>query len=119
MIDFFSYLSKFNSKKIICFDGGGVRTIASLVFLKKFEAETKKALMQFEYDLNVKLKELELSAQKELVEKQSETQERIADKKISVNSIAGPPKTEKPKKSFESKGNDVLGGFDLSRFEAK
>ena len=85
----------------------------------QFEAETKKALMQFEYDLNVKLKELELSAQKELVEKQSETQERIADKKISVNSIAGPPKTEKPKKSFESKGNDVLGGFDLSRFEAK
>jgi hypothetical protein len=86
----------------------------------QYEASTKKELMQFEYDLNVKLKELELSAQKELVEKQSETQERIADKKnISVNSIAGPPRTEKPKKSFESKGNDVLGGFDLSRFEAK
>ena len=34
-------------------------------------------------------------------------------------SIQGPPKTEKPKKSFESKGNDVLGGFDLSRFEPK
>ena len=44
MIDFFSYLSKFNSKKIICFDGGGVRTIASLVFLKKFEAETGKKI---------------------------------------------------------------------------
>jgi len=86
----------------------------------QYEASTKKELMQFEYDLNVKLKELELSAQKELVEKQSETQERIADKKnISVSSIAGPPRTEKPKKSFESKGNDVLGGFDLSRFEAK
>lgn len=86
----------------------------------QYEAQTKKELMQFEYDLNVKLKELELSAQKELVEKQSETQERIADKKnISVSSIAGPPRTEKPKKSFESKGNDVLGGFDLSRFEAK
>jgi hypothetical protein len=85
----------------------------------QFEAQTKKELMQFEYDLNVKLKELELSAQKELVDKQSETQERIADKKISVSSIAGPPRTEKPKKSFESKGNDVLGGFDLSRFEPK
>ena len=56
---------------------------------------------------------------KELVDKQSETQEKIADKKISASSIAGPPKTEKPKQSFESKGNDVLGGFDLSRFEAK
>jgi hypothetical protein len=85
----------------------------------QFEAQTKKELMQFEYDLNVKLKELELSAQKELVDKQSETQERIADKKMSVSSIAGPPRTEKPKKSFESKGNDVLGGFDLSRFEPK
>ena len=98
-----------------------ISTAENELAIKKmqFEADTKKQLMQFEYDLNVKLKELELSAQKELAEKQSEVQERIADKKISVSSIAGPPKTEKPKKSFESKGNDVLGGFDLSRFEAK
>lgn len=98
-----------------------ISTAENELAIKKmqFEADTKKQLMQFEYDLNVKLKELELSAQKELAEKQSEVQERIADKKISVSSISGPPKTEKPKKSFESKGNDVLGGFDLSRFEAK
>lgn len=98
-----------------------VTTAENEAAIKKlqFEAQTKKELMQFEYELNVKLKELELSAQKELVDKQSETQERIADKKISVSSIAGPPKTEKPKQSFESKGNDVLGGFDLSRFEPK
>lgn len=89
--------------------------------IKKLEVEarTKRELMQFEFDLNVKLKQLELQAQKELAEKQSEVQERIADKKISSASIEGPPKTEKPKKSFESKGNDVLGGFDLSRFEPK
>jgi hypothetical protein len=98
-----------------------ISTAENELSIKKlqFEAQTKKELMQFEYDLNVKLKELELSAQKELVDKQSETQERIADKKISTSSIAGPPKTEKPKQSFESKGNDVLGGFDLSRFEPK
>jgi hypothetical protein len=89
--------------------------------IKKLEVEarTKRELMQFEYDLNVQLKRLELEAQKELAEKQSEVQERIADKKISSSSISGPPKTEKPKKSFESKGNDVLGGIDLSRFEPK
>lgn len=89
--------------------------------IKKLEVEarTKRELMQFEFDLNVKLKQLELQAQKELAEKQSEVQERIADKKISFASIEGPPRTEKPKKSFESKGNDVLGGFDLSRFEPK
>ena len=84
--------------------------------IKKLEVEarTKRELMQFEYDLNVQLKALELQAQKELVEKQNATKEKIA-----VSKISGPPATEKPKKSFESKGNDVLGGFDLSRFEPK
>ena len=75
--------------------------------------------MQFEYDLNVKLKQLELKAQKELVDKQSETQKEVANVKASVSSIVGPPDTGKPKKSFESKGNDVLGGIDLSRFEPR
>ena len=42
MKNFLSFLTKFNHKKIICFDGGGVRTIAALVFLKKFEAESGK-----------------------------------------------------------------------------
>ena len=42
MKNFFSFLSKFSNKKIICFDGGGVRTIASIVFLKKLEAESGK-----------------------------------------------------------------------------
>ena len=42
MKNFFSFLSKFNHKKIICFDGGGVRTKASIVFLKKLEAESGK-----------------------------------------------------------------------------
>ena len=42
MRNFFSFLSKFNHKRIICFDGGGVRTIASIVFLKKLEAESGK-----------------------------------------------------------------------------
>ena len=42
MRNFFSFLSKFNHKKIICFDCGGVRTIASIVFLKKLEAESGK-----------------------------------------------------------------------------
>ena len=83
------------------------------------EAQTKRELMQFEYDLNVKLKQLELRAQKELVEVQTNTQREIANTKMSVNSIAGPPDSGKPKKSFESKGNDVLGGIDLSRFSPK
>ena len=89
--------------------------------IKKLEVEarTKRELMQFEYELNVGLKELELQAQKELVEAQNQTQREIANTKMSVSSIAGPPDTGKPAKSFESKGNDVLGGIDLSRFEPR
>ena len=42
MKNFFNFLSSFNHKKIICFDGVGVRTIAALDFLKKLEAESGK-----------------------------------------------------------------------------
>ena len=89
--------------------------------IKKLEVEarTKRELMQFEYELNVQLKELELQAQKELVEKQSETQKDVAAMKTSTASLSGPPDSGKPAKSFESKGNDVLGGIDLSRFEPR
>ena len=42
MKNLFNFLSRSSNKKIICFDGGGVRTIAALVFLKKLEAESGK-----------------------------------------------------------------------------
>ena len=71
----------------------------------EIEARTKKELMQFEFDLNVQLKEMEIEAQKELADKSKD--------------ISGPPKINKPKKSFESKGNDVLGGIEMSRFEPR
>ena len=64
------------------------------------EARTKKELMQFEFDLNMKLKQMELDS-KEKVE------------------LSKPVRSAKPSKPFESKGNDVLGGIDLSRFEPK
>ena len=83
------------------------------------EAQTKRELMQFEYELNVRLKELELKAQKELVEQQNQTQRDVASIKTSTATLSGPPSSGKPAKSFESKGNDVLGGIDLSRFSPK
>ena len=42
MKNFFSFLSRSSPKKILCLDGGGVRTIAALVFLKKLESESGK-----------------------------------------------------------------------------
>jgi len=100
--------------------------------IKKLEVEaaTKRELMQYEYELNVKLKELELNAQKELANANNENmmeRENVREAganeregmKISAKSVVGPPSSGKPAKSFESKGNDVLGGIDLSRFSPK
>ena len=42
MKNFFSFLSRSSQKKILCLDGGGVRTIAALVFLKTLESESGK-----------------------------------------------------------------------------
>ena len=62
------------------------------------EANTKKDLMSYEFELNMKLKQMELEAGKQ------------AD-------LNKPPSNPEPKKGFESSGNDVLGGINLSRFE--
>ena len=64
------------------------------------EAQTKRELMQYEFNLNMKLKEMELDAKKEI-------------------DMQKPPSNSKPKKGFESSGNDVLGGIDLSGFEPR
>ena len=64
------------------------------------EANVKKNLMQYEFELNLKLKEMELDAKKQI-----EMQKPVSD--------------PKPTKGFESSGNDVLGGINLSSFEPK
>jgi hypothetical protein len=64
------------------------------------EAQTKRELMQYEFDLNMKLKGMELDAKKQI-------------------ELQKPVSNPEPRKAFESSGNDVLGGIDLSRFEPK
>ena len=64
------------------------------------EVEQKKQLMFYEYELNMKLKQMELDSEKE----------------IELNKPVSNPA---PKKAFESSGNDVLGGIDLSGFEPR
>jgi len=78
--------------------------------IKKLEAEaaTKRELMQFEFDLNMKLKQLELDAKKE-----------IEGDKLNAKDIMKPPSNPEPKKGFESSGNDVLGGINLSKFDPR
>ena len=87
------------------------------------EKEVKKELMQYEYDLNLRLKQMELNAARQMQDKKDQVAERMGDKKIEsdkkIKGVEGPPKSAKPKKSFESSGNDVLGGIDLGAFEPK
>ena len=113
-----------------------IKTAENELAIKKMEieAQTKKELMQYEFDLNVQLKQMELNSNKQLAELNTENAKELADKKEEgamarenlkakvagvKGSLSGPPKSGKPKKSFESKGNDTLGGFDLERFEPK
>ena len=55
MKSFFSFLSKSSQKRILCLDGGGVRTIAALVFLKKLESESGKKLQIYLICLSVQV----------------------------------------------------------------
>ena len=75
------------------------------------EAQTKKELMQYEFDLNLKLKQMELDAKKEIAS--------MGGKQITETDITKQVTNPEPKKSFESSGNDVLGGIDLSSFEPR
>ena len=76
----------------------------------QMEANVKKDLMNHEFELNVRLKQMELSAQKGM------HSEKMG---VEKEKISGPAKSAEPKKGFESSGNDVLGGLDLSKFEPK
>ena len=74
------------------------------------EAEVKKQLMKLEFDMNVKLKKMELEERSKL----EKEKEKHADKRTEMQ-VEG--NKEKKDQSFESKGNDVLGkGIDMSRF---
>ena len=75
----------------------------------QFEANVKKDLMDHEFELNVRLKQMELGAQKSM------HSEKMGMEKEKVKSNS----KGEPKKGFESSGNDVLGGLDLSKFEPK
>ena len=81
---------------------GKLAELQSQLEIQKLEVEaaTKKELMKYEYDLNVKLKEMEITSK-----------ENIAANKTSSDSAS--------KKEFESSGNDVLGGINLSQFEPR
>jgi hypothetical protein len=83
------------------------------------EVNAKKDLMQFEFDLNSRMKELELQTRK-----QSETErEDRKDKRVDQQAMHQKEMIQQRKQGdsfnkFESSGNDILtGGANLNRFD--
>ncbi len=95
-------LAKAQAESIKVESKGKLAKLQSELELAKLEKEAaaKRDLMQYEFDLNVKLKEMEIDGKKQL-------------------DLQKAPTNPEPKKGFESSGNDVLGGIDLSRFEPR
>jgi len=90
--------------------------------IKKLEREAaiKKELMLHEFQLNVKLKEMDLRV---INDKDKYREDRKDDRtKIQASQqseLIDQRKNNKPPKNFESAGFDNLGGFGLEQFEPK
>jgi len=90
--------------------------------IKKLEREAaiKKELMLHEFQLNVKLKEMDLRV---INDKDKYREDRKDDRtKIQASQqseLIDQRKNNKPPKDFESAGFDTLGGFGLEQFEPK
>ena len=84
------------------------------------EAAIKKELMQFEFDLNMKLKEQD----NQVINKKEEYKEDRKDKRTKIQAsqqseLIDQRKSGKPPKDFESAGFDSLGGFGLEQFDPR
>jgi hypothetical protein len=84
------------------------------------EAAIKKELMQFEFDLNMQLKQMDL----QVINDKEKYKEDRKDQRTKIQATQQSELIEQRKastgpKDFESAGNDVLGGFGLESFEPK
>jgi len=84
------------------------------------EAQVKKELMAYEFELNKKLKEMEL----QVIRDKDTIKEDRKDKRTKIQAsqqseLIDQRKNDKPPKNFESAGFDNLGGFGLEQFEPR
>ena len=82
------------------------------------EAQIKKQLMATEFEYNMQLAQAQIGAAKS---KEAEIEDR-KDKRVKIqgtqqSELIQQRQTEGMPKNFESQGNDVMGGFDLSSFD--
>ena len=84
------------------------------------EADVKRSLMDHEFEINVKLKQMDLQS----AEVRDNTKENRTDRRQAVGAVQQEKlmtkREELKEKPFESAGNDVLGGgMRLGAFEPK
>ena len=84
------------------------------------EAQVKKELMAYEFELNKKLKEMEM----QVIRDKDTIKEDRKDKRTKIQAsqqseLIDQRKKDKPPKNFESAGFDNLGGFGLEQFEPR
>ena len=96
-----------------------VATAQSQLDIEKLikEADVKKQLMELEFQFNMQLKDIEVKG-KTSVEKQKEDRKdnRTKIQASQQSELIDQRKNNKPPKNFESSGNDIMGGIDLSQF---
>ena len=73
--------------------------------------------MRLEFQMNSQLKDMEVQVQKgKEKEKEDRKDERTRIQASQQSELIDQRKSGKPPKKFESSGNDVLGGLDMSAF---
>jgi len=85
------------------------------------EVAYKKELMQLEFEMNMRLKNLEVEGAKSREkEKEDRKDERTRIQASQQSELIAQRKGDKPPKNFESAGNDILSGdFDLGTFDPR
>ena len=82
--------------------------------------EIKKGLMQYQFELDIQLKQLEL----QVISNKESLKEDRKDKRTKIQAsqqseLIDQRKNDTLPKNFESAGNDTLGGFNLEAFAPK
>jgi hypothetical protein len=102
---------------------GQLEQMKSQMESQKMEQEVmhKKELMALEFQYNMQLKGIESDGQKgKEKEKEDRKDERTRKQASQQSELIDQRNSGKPPKSFESAGNDILGGgFDLGAFEPR
>ena len=84
------------------------------------QAQIKFDLMQKEFELNMRLKDVESQVIKDKEKyKEDRKDERTRIQASQQSEMIDQRKQNKPPKRFESAGFDNLGGFDLEQFEPR